>query len=479
MKSLCHKLFSWNRCIAIVLVHFICFANNSFAQNCASTNLGEAAPFALFTFGNFRSTVTNQTWGRVAVGGNFTVDDWTIGGNNCLTNDATRYDLVVGGNLRYNAGIVSNGSVAYGNNLQASPSLGTGGAVITNSSSIVNFTTAETNLKAKSTYWSSLSTNGTINNNGAGTITFTGTNNSCNIFNITASSLQAFSNLTVVLNVPTNSTVLINVSGNLTNIPQTTVFYNGSQINTTTAQTNYQTCPQSRILWNISNSSFTMTNVDFQGSILAPWATINSREGEINGQLICNKLEQANNNKSTIKVNCTLFQGCLPEQSCNTNAGANQTICAGNTVTLTGTNPTSGIWSSLPTNATGFSLGNTNGGIATISFNDTISTKNFYFIYSSNSCTDTTMITINALPVISSIQGDSIIIVDDSVTFSNTNAGGVWTSNNTAAATLSSSNGKGKGKGQGNSTILYSITNANGCNRTVQKNIRVVPKIRS
>lgn len=475
------NIFFWRRSFVITIFCYLFFINNLQAQNCASTNLGEAAPFSLFTFGNFRNTVGDQSWGRIAVGGNFTVDNFNIGAQGCLSNNGSRYDLVVRGNLRYNSGSVNNGSVAYGNNLQASPNLGASGAVLTNSSSIVNFGSTEAVLKVKSTYWSGLSTTGSINNNGFGTITFTGTNSGVNVFTVAANDIQAFNYLNVNINVPTTATTLINVSGNLSNMPQTTVTFNGSQINTSTAQAGFQTCPQSLIIWNIGSStnSFTMNNVGFQGTILAPWATINSSGGEINGQLICNRLEQADNNASTIQIHCTLFQGCLPEQACAINAGSDLTICAGNTVTLTGINPTTGVWTALTTNTSGFSLGNTNNGVTNVGFTDTITTRIFSFVYSNNTCRDTINITVNALPTISDIIGNSIVIVNDSLTFTNTINGGTWASTNTNTATLSSTNGRGFAKGHGNTTIQYSIINVHGCSRTVQRNLNVAPRIKS
>lgn len=481
MKSEVANQFFLGRSLMFAMLSCLAFANNLQAQNCASTNLGEAAPFALFTFSNFSSTQADQTWGRVAVGGNFTVSNWGIGANSCLTNAAARYDLVVAGNLSYNGGQVNNGSVAYGGTLIASPTLATAGATISKTT-IVNFATTQSSLRTKSGYWSTLATTGSIANDGYGNITLTGSNSSLNVFNLTASTIQAYSYLNISINVPNAATVLINVSGSLTNMPQITTTYNSTQLTTGIAQANYQGCPQSRILWNLGSSttSFTMSSVGFQGTLLAPWANVSASQGEINGQLIVNSVSQLNSWAAPIQVHCTLFQGCLTEPpSCTISAGANQTICAGNSATLTGTSPTTGTWSSLSTNPTGFTLGSTTNGVATVSFRDTITTRNFSFIYSNSTCSDTMLITVNALPVISSIQGDTIIIVDDSVTFTNVNAGGVWTSTNTAAATLSSSNGKGQGKGQGNTKIQYTITNANGCSRTVERNVRVAPKVRS
>ena len=283
---------------------------NTNIANAQCSDLGDAKGFAVFTFGDFKSS-NDQVWGRVAVGGNFTVSNWGIGAQGCLPNNANRNDLVVGGNLTYNGGQVNNGSVRYGGTLISSPTMVVGN--IAQGSLGITFANSATDLKNKSAFWAGLSQTGTVNNNGSGDLTLNGTSSTLNVFNLTSAAVQAFSYLNVNIKVPSGSTVLINVSGSLTNMPQTTVFYNGSQINTATVGNNPQTSPQAFILWNLGSSTtaFTMNQVGFQGSILAPWANVTSSGGEMNGSFVANSIVN-NNNSNVVQIHCVTFQGCLP-----------------------------------------------------------------------------------------------------------------------------------------------------------------------
>ena len=310
------------RCLVGVLVAL--FALNSNVANAQCSDLGDAKGFAVFTFGDFKSS-NDQVWGRVAVGGNLTLSNYGVGAQNCLTNDPNRNDLIVGGNLSYNVGQVNNGSVRYGGTLISAPTVVVGNIAQGNLG--ITFSNSEIDLKNKSTFWSGLTQTGTVNNDGFGNVALSGTSPSLNVFNLTAAAVQAFSYLNVNINVPSGSTVLINVSGSLTNMPQTTVNYNGSQINTGTVGSNYQTAPQAFILWNLESSTtaFTMNQVGFQGSILAPWANVTSSGGEMNGSFVTNSIVN-NNNTNAVQIHCTTFQGCLPTP---TTQNPNPTTCSG------------------------------------------------------------------------------------------------------------------------------------------------------
>jgi|GEM_PF-2293807 len=79
------------------------------------------------------------------------------------------------------------------------------------------------------------------------------------------------------------------------------------------------------------------------------------------------------------------------------NAGQDQTICAGNSVTLMGTTPTTGTWTAQGNNPTGATLSATTGGLATAIFSLSASGV-FNFIYTDNGCADTMKVSVNAKP---------------------------------------------------------------------------------
>ncbi len=108
-----------------------------------------------------------------------------------------------------------------------------------------------------------------------------------------------------------------------------------------------------------------------------------------------NPATQANAGLYTVTVSDN--RGCTSTTSITTvakpSAGIDQTGCRGLNSTLTGTGPVSGIWSSLPANPSGATLGATNSGVASVSF-DGSATGNYKFIYNIPGCSDTMNINI-------------------------------------------------------------------------------------
>ncbi len=144
------------------------------------------------------------------------------------------------------------------------------------------------------------------------------------------------------------------------------------------------------------------------------------------------------------------------------------TICAGASTKFTSTTP-SGVWSSGSTNiatidtaglATGIS-----GGSSIIGYAVTI-----------NGCTTTRNVTLNVtpLPVVPAITGSSSVCVAATTTYSNTTAGGTWSSDTPSIATIDPTTGTITGVSAGTATISYTVTQV-GCSKTVTKSITVNP----
>ncbi|MES2701542.1 MAG: FG-GAP-like repeat-containing protein [Bacteroidota bacterium] len=135
-------------------------------------------------------------------------------------------------------------------------------------------------------------------------------------------------------------------------------------------------------------------------------------------------------------------------------------ICPGDTLVLSDT-VSGGVWSSSNTavatvNTSGTVTG-ISGGTATISYIVT---------GSCGSGTATTVVTINALPNAGVITGTAAICPGDILVLSDTVSGGVWSSSNTAIATVNTS-GTVTGISGGTATISYIITGSCGSSQAV------------
>ena len=128
------------------------------------------------------------------------------------------------------------------------------------------------------------------------------------------------------------------------------------------------------------------------------------------------------------------------------NAGADQTICEGNTVLLSGT-IVGGTWSGPVTIADG------------VAFTPPAGVHTFtYSVTNGSGCTNTdaVVVTVNALPVVNA-GADQTICEGAAVTLSGTIAGGTW------SGPVSISDGVAFTPPAGVHTFTYSVTNIEGC----------------
>ena len=136
-------------------------------------------------------------------------------------------------------------------------------------------------------------------------------------------------------------------------------------------------------------------------------------------------------------------------------------VCEAATTTLSNAT-TGGVWSS------------SNTAVATIGTTDEVSgvaagTATISYTYT-NSCgadLTTKVVTVNPLPVAGTITGTAVVCEAATTTLSNATTGGVWSSSNTAVATIGTT-GVVSGVAAGNATISYAYTNSCGTDYTTK-----------
>jgi gliding motility-associated-like protein len=251
-----------------------------------------------------------------------------------------------------------------------------------------------------------------------------------------------------------------------------------------------------------SGSAFTTTPVNGAGTDLVPNATQYTWTvtpsvliaGETNQTTPQSTISQtlANNGTSAQQVVYTVTPQftnsgltCIGAPFTNTvtvmnavptvSVGANQTICQNTTAsfTATTTNASSGYWSTTGAGTISPNLTN-----STVIYTPTATESGTVQItyFATNICGNNSAsasITINTLPTVASITGNTTVCVAATSTLSSTTTGGVWSSSNTAVATVSST-GVVTGVSAGTATITYSVTTA-GCTNSKTAVVTVNP----
>jgi uncharacterized protein YjdB len=174
-------------------------------------------------------------------------------------------------------------------------------------------------------------------------------------------------------------------------------------------------------------------------------------------------------NNGIYSVTITDNFGCITvatiEATSKPNAGADQIMCAGETITLSGTDPISGTWSEQFGNSGGVTLSPLPDGEVQVSLSNGASSFApvngvYNLIYAIPGCSDTMSITVNPKPL-TLISGPNNICVFDSVLLISNVLGGTWSSNNTSVATINPTTGWATGVAQG--TVTFNYTTLDGC----------------
>jgi choice-of-anchor A domain-containing protein len=173
-----------------------------------------------------------------------------------------------------------------------------GGQLTTGGADPINFASQFSFLTAYATQLGQLTANSTVNNNGYGTITLTGTDPTLEIFDLPIADLGGSNALDI--NVNASATVLINVMGISVTTSNSGFFLNGTQ-NIGNGATGYE-----HILFNFYQATSINFGGTFQGTVLAPNASVTGGGGQIDGGLI------AQSYSGNLEFHDLLFNGSLP-----------------------------------------------------------------------------------------------------------------------------------------------------------------------
>jgi choice-of-anchor A domain-containing protein len=237
-------------------------------------SLGVAGNYNEFIFSDStRSNVSTQ--GQVAVGGNATFNNFTIGTAITNLNIYGTDTLIVGGALSGSqANLNGYGNAKYGSRSINKISYNGGGTGSVGSDPSF-FSDAESYLKRESIYLAGLDANGTTTTAWGG-ITLTGTDATLDVFNLSGAALSKANSLRI--DAPSTATIVVNIDGDSDSMKNF-------------GFTLMPGVDASNILYNFSTAtSLSLSGINIQGSVLAPFAAVNFGNGQLNGNLIAYSL---------------------------------------------------------------------------------------------------------------------------------------------------------------------------------------------
>ncbi|MCF8395565.1 MAG: choice-of-anchor A family protein, partial [Melioribacteraceae bacterium] len=261
--------------------------------NNSALDLGPAAGYNLFVINNVNFP-TSDTEGKMAVGNNAELGAYSIGDK--LPNSGGTEDvLVVGNNLTFTSGAVYGGNVVYGNNTNLFPQPYYAVSITDGTlrqDNPIDFNAAKAYLQGLSTTLGGYTVNGTTTYEWT-TLTLTGSHPFLNVFEVSGSDLTASTSMNIT--APNGSVVIVNVTGN--NID----WMGGLTVTGASIQS---------VIYNFPNAAdMSIHGIDIQGTVLAPFASIEFTAGVINGQMI------AKNVYGQGQMNNKLFLGNIPAET--------------------------------------------------------------------------------------------------------------------------------------------------------------------
>jgi uncharacterized protein YjdB len=174
-------------------------------------------------------------------------------------------------------------------------------------------------------------------------------------------------------------------------------------------------------------------------------------------------------NSGIATITYTIGTGCFQTAQVTVNPmpntiGGTPTVCVGSTVTLTETS-TGGTWLSSTT------------GVATVGANTGVTTgigagtSTISYKFAATGCIATTVVTV--LPIPATIASTNHVCIGSTITLTNTDPSGTWTSNAPSIANIDLTSGVVNGVTTGAATITYTLPT--GCFRTLSFVVNPLP----
>ncbi|WP_224248242.1 choice-of-anchor A family protein [Hyalangium gracile] len=229
-------------------------------ETCIEINLSD---YNLFLLGDYNGG--HDVVGKVAAGGNITMDNFAVGSG--LAASDTANVLVAGGNLSLNRGAVF-GDARYGGSFSTNPSVifPRGGAA---QGTPIDFAAKAAELQALSAQLASLPVNGTTTKYNWGGIYLKGTDASVNVVSVQASDFNGAKLLDI--NAPAGSLMVVNIYG-----ASATFGGFGTQFSGGVNQTG--------VVYNfVGTTSISAQGFGFWGTVLAPSADVTFHNGSWDG----------------------------------------------------------------------------------------------------------------------------------------------------------------------------------------------------
>ena len=192
-------------------------------------------------------------------------------------------------------------------------------------------------------------------------------------------------------------------------------------------------------------------------------ATIGNLSGLVTGQTpgsttISYQVSNSNGCSNTVTYPVTVLAAPTAALS---NSGATS-FCQGGSVTLTAGAASAYLWNTGQTTQS-ITVSNTGNYAVTIT--------------AANGCSATTLptsVAVLSLPTVNAIAGSNTVCSNGITTLTNSTSNGLWSSSNTAVATVNTSTGIVAGVTPGSADILYTVVGTNGCSATALKPMTVI-----
>ncbi|HET9958024.1 MAG TPA: choice-of-anchor A family protein [Polyangiaceae bacterium] len=233
--------------------------------------------------------------GRMYVGHDATLEGYSIASREPDL-DCNQFALVVGNDLHASGGSVHAGQVSYGGTLDISAFSAACGISQGSATNPVDFAALEAKLTGYSVAFRNYPVNGVATLTD-GTLLLAGTDPVLNVFSVSADQIAS----NVELSAPETASVIVNVSGT-----EITWQGKGFKLPDGASCRGGSSAWCHRILFNFYEAEqINLAGIGIQGSILAPYATLDGGGGNVDGQVIVRNL------RGGIEYHPYFFTGCL------------------------------------------------------------------------------------------------------------------------------------------------------------------------